>query len=87
MAVNRSGQIREHVELLQLTRACHGQQSGDGELALGAPITKHNLAPLHRRAEGSLGDRMPRAGLCRVGVNRTALLGADLSFAFGNVSA
>ena len=26
---------------------------------------------------------MPRAGLCRVGVNRTPLLGADLSFAFG----
>jgi len=33
---NCGGQIREHVELLQLTGARHREQSGDGQLAVPA---------------------------------------------------
>jgi len=52
-------------------------------------VHEEEVAPTNNAATaaGGSGGRMPRAGLCRVGVNRTALLGADLSFAFGNVSA
>jgi hypothetical protein len=84
---NGGGQIREHVDVLQLTGARHSEQPGDGDFSVGAPIPKHDFAPLDGRAQRSLGGRMPRAGLCRVAVNRTPLLGADLSFAFGDVSA
>jgi hypothetical protein len=48
IAANRGGQVREDVELLQLTRARDGQQAGDGEFALGAAIAEHDLAPLSR---------------------------------------
>ena len=54
VAANRGCQIRKHVEVLELTRASHGQQAGDGEFTLGASITKHDFPPLHCRSEGSL---------------------------------
>src|SRR5260221_7084728 len=38
-------------------------------------------------ATASLRDGMPRAGLCRVGVNRTPLFAADLGFAVCGVAA
>jgi hypothetical protein len=38
-------------------------------------------------AAGGIGRRMPRAGLCRVDVNRTPLFGADLGFGVFRVSA
>ena len=54
VAANRGGQIRDHVELLELTRARHRQQPGDGEFTFGAPVAKHNFPPLHGRPKGSL---------------------------------
>jgi hypothetical protein len=45
-AVNGGGQIREHVDLLKLTGARHGEQASDGEFTFGAPRAKGNLSPL-----------------------------------------
>src|SRR2546427_6139204 len=54
MATNRGGQIDECIELLQLTGASHGEESGDGEFAVRATVAKHDLAPLHRGAQRAL---------------------------------
>ena len=51
--------------------------------SVAAPV----LARADQRADCALGRRMPRAGLCRVGVNRTPSFAADHAFAFAGVSA
>ncbi len=52
-------------------------------------VHEEGVEPTNNAANAArgIGDRMPRAGLCRVAVNRTLLLRADLSFAVGNGSA
>lgn len=81
------GEVEERVELLQLARAGDGEQTLHRPLAVVASIAEHDLAPLDGGPKGALRDGMPRAGLCRVGVNRTPLFGADLGFAVAGVSA
>ena len=87
MSSDSGGQVCKGVELLDLTRPRDRQQSFDGAFALFAAGAKHDLPPLHGGPERALGGRMPRAGLCRVGLSRTPLLGADLSIGFFGVSA
>jgi hypothetical protein len=87
MTAHDRSQIHKGIELLQLTCACDGQQAGDRRFPILAAIAKTNLPPLSGVTRHAFRDGMPRAGLCRVGVNRTPLLGADLLFAFGDVSA
>ncbi len=87
MSANRGGQVDEDVELLQLAGARDGEQPLHSPFALVATRATTGLPPWHWRSQGSLGHGMPRAGLCRVAVNRTLLFRADLSFAVGNGSA
>ena len=47
-------QVRERIELLELTGPHNGQETFDGTFALFAPRPEHDFAPLNRRAEGSL---------------------------------
>src|SRR6266545_4053319 len=75
MGANRSREVHECAELLHLARACYGQEPSNRTLAVGAARAKHDLSPLNGGAERPFGRGMPRAGLCRVGVNRTLLLG------------
>ena len=87
MGADGRSQIHEDIELLQLTGACDGQEARDRVFTILAAIAETHLPPLNGVAQRAFRDGMPRAGLCRPGVNRTPLLGADLSFAFGDVSA
>jgi hypothetical protein len=87
MSNNGSRQVRERVELLKLARAHDGQHAFHGALTLRAACAEHDFPPLNGRAQGPLGGRMPRAGLCRVGLNRAQWFTADLLFAFAGVSA
>jgi hypothetical protein len=48
-------QVRELVELLELTGPHDRQQAFDGALTLIASRTKHDLPPLDRRSECSFG--------------------------------
>lgn len=72
-------QIRERVEVLELTRPHNGQQTLDRAFTLVAPRPEHDLPPLNCRAKGSLGGRMPRAGLCRVGELSPGRFGAHFA--------
>ena len=47
MRGNRGRQIGERAQLLHLARARDGQQTRHRELAILAPVPKHDLAPLH----------------------------------------
>src|SRR2546429_9393988 len=60
MGANRSREIHESVELLQLAGACDRQESGDGDLAVVAARSKHNLPPLNGGPERALGDVVRR---------------------------
>ncbi len=56
MRANGRGQIRQDVELLKLTGPGDRQEAGDGAFTVLAPIAKAGLAPLHRMAQGPLGE-------------------------------
>src|SRR5437763_15732358 len=55
MRANRGGQVHEGVELLQLARTCDRQKSGDGDLAVVAARSEHDLPPLNGGPERALG--------------------------------
>ena len=38
MGANRGGEVHERIELLQLARACDGQEAGDGDLAVSLRV-------------------------------------------------
>jgi len=81
MSSDGGRQVRERVELLKLARAHDGQHAFHGALTPFAACAEHDFPPLNGRAQGPLGGRMPRAGLCRVAklprVDIGVHLGAD----------
>src|ERR1035437_1989773 len=56
MAVNRSQYIAEKRPLLQLAGLRHGEQTGQGDFALGAAVAVRDLANEHEQAHGSFPD-------------------------------
>ena len=60
MGANRSREIHESVELLQLAGTCDRQESGDGDLAVVAARSEHDLPPLNGGPERALGDVVRR---------------------------
>jgi hypothetical protein len=55
MTRNSGGDIGQDVEALQITGFGDSQQASGGQLAGGAAVAEADFAPLHTRAEGSLG--------------------------------
>lgn len=51
-----SRQVRERVELLELTGPHNCQQTFDGAFTVFASCPEDDFAPLNRRAEGSFGS-------------------------------
>src|SRR5438445_12326291 len=60
MGANRSREIHESVELLQLAGTGDRQESGDGDLAVVAARSEHDLPPLNGGPERALGDVVRR---------------------------
>ena len=87
VTADRGGEIGERIQLLDLAGPRDREQPRHRELAVGAARAETDFSPLNRRPESPLGRGMPRAGLCRVGVNRTPWFAVDHAFAFAGVSA
>ena len=66
MRDDSGGQVRECVELLELTRAYDRQQPFDGTLALVTPRAEHDVSPLNRGTKGSLGGIVCGGDTCLV---------------------
>ena len=60
MRTDRSGQVDERVDLLQLTRPRDGQEAFDSTFPIIAAGTKHDLSPLHGSPERALGGVIRR---------------------------
>ena len=60
MGGNRSGQVHQGVQLLELTRPHNGQQPFDRPLALFAARAEHDSPPLDGCSEGVLSDIVRR---------------------------
>src|SRR5450759_3403584 len=56
MAVNRTQYIAEKRSLLQLAGLRHGEQTCQGDFALGAAVAIRDLANEHEQAHGALAD-------------------------------
>src|SRR5207244_10558228 len=60
MGANRSREIYESVELLQMAGTCGRQESGDGALSAVVARSEHDLPPLNGGPERALGDVVRR---------------------------
>jgi len=55
MDPNCRGEIDQDADLLHAARASDGEQTCDGEFAIGTTGAKHDLSPLHGRTKGEFG--------------------------------